>query len=98
MGWNNYGNHRDTGYGGNYNSRGSYHNDHYSRNNRDYYEEQPKRQFLYKRGQKCVLKANPKIVVHIIRIGREQYECRLPDLRTEWFYEDELMLAPEDQY
>lgn len=30
------------------------------------------------------------ITVHVVRIGREQYECRLPDLRTEWFYEHEL--------
>lgn len=46
-------------------------------------------------GTKCTLKAYPDITVSIIRLGNEQYECRLPDLRTEWFYEHELIPIDE---
>lgn len=99
MGWNNnYGNRRDGGWGGSYGPRGGYRDDRYeNRNGRGYYEQQPMQNFLYSRGQKCALRANPSIVVNIVRIGREQYECRLPDLRCEWFYEDELMPVDETQ-
>ena len=44
----------------------------------------------YPIGTKCTSKSFPDITVSIIRLGNEQYECRLPDLRTEWFYEHEL--------
>ena len=48
-------------------------------------------EFKYKVGDVCRLNANPDIQATIIRIGREQYECRMPDLRTIWFYEHELI-------
>lgn len=44
----------------------------------------------YNIGQRCKLVNFPDTIVAIIRLGREQYECRLPDLTTQWFYENEL--------
>lgn len=31
----------------------------------------------------------------VIRIGREQVQCRLPDMRAEWFYVEELVSASD---
>lgn len=60
---------------------------------RQSYREQrePKRDFLYNVGQKLSLRDFPDTTVSVIRIGSEQYECRLPNLQTQWFYEDELV-------
>lgn len=47
--------------------------------------------FRFRPGQKCRLTYMPDIEVLILRIGREQYECRiLNDFRIEWFYDSEL--------
>ena len=85
MAWNNYNNRRNDG---GYNNRG------YDRDYRDdgynNYEDRPRKNFKFSVGQKCFLKDFPDTTVSIIRIGREQYECRLPDLKTRWFYEHEL--------
>lgn len=35
------------------------------------------------------------IKMRVVKLGREQYECRKPDLSSEYFYEDELELATE---
>lgn len=55
------------------------------------YPNNPPHQFAYTVGQRCQLKNFPDIIVSIICLGNEQYECRLPDLRTEWFFEHELV-------
>lgn len=81
---NNYGGPRNRDYGGGYDDRRGYNND---RGYRDY---APQNNFKFSVGQQCYLKQFPDTVVTIIRCGREQYECRLPDLRTDWFYEHEL--------
>lgn len=45
----------------------------------------------YDLGTKCRVKtAKDNIVVTIIKVGREQYEVRMPDLTVGWFYEHEL--------
>lgn len=45
----------------------------------------------YNLGTKCkVLTSKDNIVVTIIKVGREQYEVRMPDLSIGWFYEHEL--------
>jgi len=49
---------------------------------------------IYNLNSICRVK-NSEILVTIIRIGREQYECRLPDASTRWFYEYELELVSE---
>lgn len=42
-------------------------------------------------GTKCkVLTSKDNIVVTIIKVGREQYEVRMPDLTIGWFYGHEL--------
>lgn len=94
---NNYG--RNGGYGGNdrgYNDdRGygrGYGND---RGYRDGYDQNQPRNFLYDVGQRCILRNYPDVIVSVIRQGREQYECRLPDLTTQWFFEHEL--APYEE-
>lgn len=82
MGYNNYrrgGGYNRSGYGGGYN-RGGY--------DRNQYQQQP-RHMRYDVGQKVIHRASG-IELTIIRLGREQYECRKPDLTTGWFYENEL--------
>ena len=49
----------------------------------------PQRTFKYSTGI-LVHIINSDINATIIRIGREQYKCRLPDMSTQWFYEEEL--------
>ena len=92
-GWNNNNNYR----GGNrnwdrdYDRRGGYDRPPYDdRRGRNYGYDEPVNNFKFSVGQKCFLKDFPDTVVSVIRTGREQYECRLPDLNTQWFYEHEL--------
>lgn len=61
----------------------------------DRYVDQAPMDFKYSIGQRCALKYNPEQQVVIIRLGREQYECRLPNLSTDWFYEHELVPIDE---
>lgn len=73
--------------------RGGY--DRFDRDDRDRRDYPPQQQFAFNVGQKCTLKDYPDVVVSIIRQGREQYECRLPNLSTQWFYEHELQAIQE---
>ena len=103
MAWNNWNDDRRNG-GGWGNGRSNYrNNDYYPRNNyngngwgNDRFNDRPPRQFMYAEGQQMCLKARPDLTMTIIRIGREQYECRMHDtLDVKWFYEDELMAIEE---
>ena len=47
------------------------------------------RQFSFSIGEK-VLHVASGIELNVIGYGREQLECRKPDLTSEWFYEHEL--------
>lgn len=51
------------------------------------------RQFQFSIGEK-VLHVASGVELSVIGYGREQLECRKPDLSSEWFYEHEL--APLD--
>ena len=103
MAWNNNWNDDRRSNGGGWgrgynNNRGYDRDDRYDRgydNRRDDrgyrgYDDAPRNNFKFSVGQKCYLKDYPDTVVSIIRRGREQYECRLPSLDTQWFYEHEL--------
>ena len=79
MGFNGYNNNRRGGYN---NNRGGY--------NRGYdrgYDNG--RRFMFDIGQKVVHRGSGTELI-IINYGREQYECRKPDLTSAWFYEHEL--------
>jgi hypothetical protein len=95
----NYSPRRNNDYGRNNGGRGyNNYNEGYNDNGGRYRDDgYNQRQFKFQRGDRCHLTANPDIKVNIIRIGREQYECRLPNLNTGWFYEDELELDSEPQ-
>lgn len=113
MAWGNNNGYRNNGYnnngyrnnGGNYrggyqqNGGYDYRNNNGSgyRNNNNY--RQRNEQFVqlnYQIGDRCRVRGTD-IEVTIIRLGREQYECRImSDLRTEWFYENELELMSDD--
>ena len=80
MGYNN--NFRRGGY-----NRGGYNNG-YNRGGYDRQYQQP-RHMRYDVGQRVIHRASG-IELTIVRLGREQYECRKPDLSTGWFYENEL--------
>lgn len=90
------------GYRGGYQQNGGFNNDFRNnnggyRNNNNY--RQRNEQFVqlnYQIGDRCRVRGTD-IEVTIIRLGREQYECRImSDLRTEWFYENELELMSDD--
>lgn len=94
---------RNNGYGNN----GGYNNGGYNNNNNGYrgnnggngFRQQREQNFVqlnYQIGDRCRVRGTD-IEVTIIRLGREQYECRImSDLRTEWFYENELELMSDD--
>lgn len=97
MGYNGYDNRRG-GYNG-YNNR-SYRNNGYNGyrgyNNPGYQPQQDPFQnpgFPFDIGQVVIHKAT-KEELTVIRFGREQIECRLPNLSSEWFYVHEL--EPKD--
>jgi hypothetical protein len=87
MGYNNYnrGGYGSRDYG--YNNRG-YGRDNYSRGG---YE--PTTNIPFEVGQ-IVRHIATGTELSVVRIGREQVECRLPDLSSNWFYVHEL--APVD--
>ena len=97
MAWNNNWNDDRRGNGGGW-GRG-YSNDrgYDRRDNYRGYDDAPRNDFKFAVGQKCYLKDYPDTVVSIIRRGREQYECRLPSLDTQWFYEHELEAVEMDK-
>ena len=68
------------GWGDNY-DRGGYDRGGYDRNN--------DRRFRFEIGEK-VLHVASGLELSVINYGREQLECRKPDLSTGWFYEHEL--------
>lgn len=68
------------GWGDNY-DRGDYGRGGYDRNN--------DRRFRFEIGEKVIHVASG-LELSVINYGREQLECRKPDLSTGWFYEHEL--------
>lgn len=97
MAYNNYNNNNRGGYGRGYNDRGGYgrgYNDRggYSRgyDDRGGYEPAPVLPPIpFEIGQIVRHRATNQ-ELSVIRIGREQVECRLPDLSSQWFYVHEL--------
>lgn len=89
----NNGGYRDNGYNRGY--RDDYRDDRrddFRDNRRDY---QPQNSGKFDIGDICTV-IGTDIKCKVIRIGREQYECRIfPQLNTEWFYENELELAAD---
>lgn len=87
------GGYRDNGYNRGY--RDDYRDDRrddFRDNRRDY---QPQNSGKFDIGDVCTV-IGTDIKCKVIRIGREQYECRIfPQLNTEWFYENELELAAD---
>ena len=91
----------DRGYGrGGYDRRGGY-NDRRGGYDRGYdrgydngYDARPN--FPYEIGQKVVHKATG-MELSVINYGREQLECRKPDLGTVWCYVHELAPLPGDE-
>lgn len=86
------------GYGG-YNRRGGYNNRGYNynrgyNNNRNYNRQPQYQTGMFDIGDKVIHRATGTELT-VISIGREQYECRKPDLSNGWFYEHELE-APMD--
>lgn len=65
--------------------------------NQPYYPPQPTNpadNFPFKIGEKVIHKFTGD-ELFVIRYGREQLECRKPDLSSGWFYVDELKSASE---
>lgn len=97
--YNNYGGGRNNGgYRDNGYNRG--YRDDYRDNRRDDFRDdrrdyQPQNSGKFDIGDVCTV-IGTDIKCKVIRIGREQYECRIfPQLNTEWFYENELELAAD---
>ena len=90
MGYRNNGYDRRGGYG--YDDRRGGYDD---RRGGGYGYDRGPRNFRFDIGQKVIHIATG-IELSIIGYGREQLECRKPDLTTVWMYEDELRLADED--
>lgn len=97
--YNNYGGGRNNGgYRDNGYNRG--YRDDYRDNRRDDFRDdrrdyQPQNSGKFDIGDVCTV-IGTDIKCKVIRIGREQYECRIfPQLNTEWFYENELELVAD---
>lgn len=97
MGYNNYDNRRG-GYGGGYRRDNGYRDNFDNRrfNNDGYRPEyqpapsyQPADNFPFGIGQVVIHKSTGEELT-VIRFGREQVQCRLPNLSSEWFYIHEL--------
>ena len=87
--YNNY-NNRNGGYRGGYDNRGygrGGYNGGYNNGNYDRYEPAPP--IPFELGQMVRHRATGT-ELSVIRIGREQVECRMPDLTSAWFYVHEL--------
>lgn len=92
MGYNN-NNYNRGGYNQGYNNYGrGYDNRGYDRpynNNYNRGYEQPRPIIPYEVGQ-MVRHCATNTELLVVRIGREQVECRLPDLTSQWFYVHEI--------
>lgn len=88
-GYDNYGRNNNYG-GGRYDQRPQYSDPGYDRSRG--YDDQPARKYNVGDVLRIV---DTDVIVRVIHLGREQYECRLPDLRTQYFYEHELEPAPD---